>query len=204
MRPLTLTRLSQGRQVACWQPSVLAAALVFGLADNAASAACPWIVQPSDAIADARPDYDILFNGSADPSWMYYGFTVTDVDLAWQLTAGEELPALNAEGRRLEAVEDDDRTRYRPDPQSVLPLTIYLVVSTAPMPELEAISARFEPARPIAIGLRTRGASDSSGPLPHRSLPGIEIQYASSETAMAELDVAKPDHQLCAYQVLIR
>jgi hypothetical protein len=180
------------------------AALITWLVSGPAFAGCPWIVQPSDAIGGDRPDYDITFNGEAKPSWTYYAFTVTDHDLAWELSSGSGLSALDARGRPLQAIDEDDRMRYRADHESVMPLTIYLVVSTSTLPKLEAIAADFEPARPIAVGLRVRGASDTNGPLPHRSLPGVEIHYASQEPTATELDADQAEYQLCAYQVLIR
>ncbi|MEM7042219.1 MAG: hypothetical protein AAF543_05360 [Pseudomonadota bacterium] len=178
--------------------------LITGMFSAQAMAGCPWIVQPSEAIGGDRPDYDILFNGEPDPTFAYYAFTVTDPDVAWELSSGSGLSALGDRSRPLEAIVENDRQRYRADSASVMPLTIYLVVSTGPMAELDTIAAGFEPARPIAVGLRIRGASDSSGPLPHRSLPGVEIHYASNTTGATELEADQPEHQLCAYQVLIR
>ncbi len=180
------------------------AALVAGLISGPALAGCPWVVQPSEAIGGDQPDYEITFNGAPDRSWRYYAFTVTDHDLAWQLSSGDGLAALDGRGRPLEVIDQDDRLRYRADGASVMPLTIYLVVSTSTIPELETIAAGFEPSRPIAVGLRMRGASDTSGPLPHRSLPGVEIHYASNEPTATELSTNQPEYQLCAYQVLIR
>ena len=180
------------------------AALFAGLMSGPALASCPWIVQPSEAIGGDMPDYEITFNGAPDRSWRYYAFTVTDHDLAWQLSSSDGLAALDDRGRPLKVIDQDDRLRYRADSASVMPLTIYLVVSTSTLPELDAITAAFEPSRPIAVGLRMRGASDTSGPLPHRSLPGVEIHYASSEPTATELAASQPEYQLCAYQVLIR
>jgi hypothetical protein len=85
-----------------------------------------------------------------------------------------------------------------------MPLTVYLVVATASIPKLDAIAAAFEPSRPINVGLRMRGASDTSGPLPHRSLPGVELHYASHDPSGTQLGRGNPEYQLCAYQVLIR
>lgn len=200
MRPLTRQSKSAVRR---WKTAG-AAALVAGLISGPALAGCPWIVQPSDAIGGDLPDYEITFNGEPDPSLTYYAFTVTDHDLAWQLSSGDGVSTLDDRGRPLMVIDQDDRLRYRADTASVMPLTIYLVVSTVPMAELDAIAAAFEPARPIAVGLRLRGASDSSGPLPHRSLPGVEIHYAASEPTAAQLGAGRLEYQLCAYQVLIR
>ncbi|MEM8949658.1 MAG: hypothetical protein AAGA21_18790 [Pseudomonadota bacterium] len=200
MRPLKLSLGSAARHL----KTASAAALLLGLVGGQALASCPWIVQPSDAIGGDQPDYDIAFNGAPDRSWRYYAFTVTDHDLAWQLSSGSGVTALDDRGRPLEVIDQDDRVRYRADSSSIMPLTIYLVVSTSTMPELEAINAAFEPSRPIAVGLRVRGASDTSGPLPHRSLPGVEIHYASNEPTATELATDQLEYQLCAYQVLIR
>jgi hypothetical protein len=65
--------------------------------------------------------------------------------------------------------------------------------------ELEQIDARIEPARPLALSEllpKTRGGSDWSGPLPHRSLPGFEIAGASDPAGPLLADL-----QICAYQV---
>jgi hypothetical protein len=180
--------------------ATLAALLVSG----PALASCPWIVQPSDAIGGDVPDYEIMFNGEANPTFTFYGFTVTDPDLAWELSSGSGLSALDDRSRALAVISSGDRARFRAHAESINPLTVYLVVATARIPELEAIEAAFEPAKPIAIGYRMRGASDTSGPLPHRSLPGVELHYASHETSGTELIGNRLDYQLCAYQVLIR
>jgi hypothetical protein len=180
--------------------ATLAALLVSG----PALASCPWIVQPSDAIGGDVPDYEIMFNGEANPTFTFYGFTVTDPDLAWELSSGSGLSALDDRSRALAVISSGDRARFRAHADSINPLTVYLVVATARIPELEAIEAGFEPAKPIAVGLRMRGASDTSGPLPHRSLPGVELHYASHEASGTMLTADRMDYQLCAYQVLIR
>ena len=181
-----------------------AAALVVSLISGPALANCPWIVQPSDAIGGDVPDYEIMFSGEANPAFTFYGFTVTDPDLAWELSSGSGLAALDDRSRALAVVDSGDRVRFRAHADSINPLTVYLVVATARIPELEAVKAAFEPAKPIAVGLRMRGASDTSGPLPHRSLPGVELHYASHETPGTVLNAGRLDYQLCAYQVLIR
>ena len=183
-------------------PAVMA--LAASLVSGPALASCPWIVQPSDAIGGDVPDYEIMFNGEANPAYYFYGFTVTDPDLAWELSSGSGLSALDDRSRALAIIEAGDRARFRAHADSVNPLTVYLVVATARISELEAIEAAFEPAKPIAVGLRMRGASDTSGPLPHRSLPGVELHYASHEPARTVLTADRLDYQLCAYQVLIR
>lgn len=199
MRPLTLDRwFRAGRLKAASAATVLASLLA-----GPALAACPWTVQPSDIIGGDRPDYEIAFNGGADPSLHFYGFTVTDHYLAWELSSGSGLETVDRRVRPLETIDDDDGLRYRTDPDSVLPLTLYLVVATKPVAKLDRLAAAFEPARPVAVGLRTRGASDSSGPLPHQSLPGIEIHYASHQPEGTELG-GEAAYQVCAYQVLFR
>ena len=202
MRSLTRRKASRRRPVS--GRLAAGAFLITGMFGTPALAGCPWIVQPSQAIGGDRPDYEIMFNGKPDPALAYYAFTVTDPDIAWELSSGSGLAALDDRSRPLEIIDETDRPRYRADAASVMPLTIYLVVSTAPMAGLDAIAAGFEPARPIAVGLRMRGASDSSGPLPHRSLPGVEIHYAAGGATATELDADRVEYQLCAYQVLIR
>ena len=200
MRPLTRRPTFDFRRLKV--PA--AAALIAGLISGPAFAGCPWIVQPSEAIGGDLPDYDITFYGRLDPSWTYYAFTVTDHELAWELSSGSGFAAVDERSRPLMVIEGNDRARYRADVHSVMPLTVYLVVATSPISELDAIDSAFEPARPIAVGQRSRGASDTHGPLPHRSLPGVEIHYARSDPTATELAAGQPEYQLCAYQVLIR
>ncbi|MEZ5932616.1 MAG: hypothetical protein R3F54_11775 [Alphaproteobacteria bacterium] len=186
-----------------WAAS-LAAGLIAATFSGPALASCPWIVQPSDVITGDLPDYEIMFNGRPDPNLTYYAFTVTDADLAWELSSGNGLNAVDGRTRPLAVIESTDRDRFRADPSSVMPLTVYLVVATASIPKLDAIAASFEPSRPIAVGLRMRGASDTSGPLPHRSLPGVELHYASHDPSGTQIGSGSTEYQLCAYQVLIR
>jgi hypothetical protein len=180
-----------------------ATALVGGMA-KVASAACPWIVQPSGqkmAISsEAPPAFDIVFDGLEQNSKVFYGFTVASLDLAWQLANEHVLPALAPDGRRLEAtVTPGGTTAYQLSPDSIQPHTIYLVAAGSLVRELEQIDARIEPARPLALSQllpKTRGGTDWSGPLPHRSLPGFEIAGANHEAGPELADV-----QICAYQV---
>jgi len=54
---------------------------------------------------------------------------------------------------------------------------------------------------------KTRGATDLSGPLPRRSLPGFEIISATPETTGRGIDRMRaemPSVQICAYQVAMR
>jgi hypothetical protein len=180
-----------------------ATALVGGMS-KVASAACPWIVQPSGqkmAISSEQPPaFDIVFDGLEQNSKVFYGFTVASLDLAWQLANEHVLPALAPDGRRLEAtVTPGGPTAYQLSPDSIQPHTIYLVAAGSLVRELEQIDARIEPARPLALSEllpKTRGGTDWSGPLPHRSLPGFEIAGANHEAGPELGDV-----QICAYQV---
>jgi hypothetical protein len=180
-----------------------ATALVGGMA-QVASAACPWIVQPSDqnlAISsEAPPAFDIVFDGLGQNSKVFYGFTVASLDLAWQLSNERVLPGLDPDGRRLEATPTPHgTTAYQLSPDSIQPHTIYLVAAESLVRELEQIEARIEPARPLALSQllpKTRGGTDWSGPLPHRSLPGFEIASVNDQASPPLVDV-----QICAYQV---
>jgi hypothetical protein len=182
---------------------VLSAALA-AMSPSLASAAegtCPWIVQPA---ADAKlraPEqaYEIMFDGLDLNVATFYGFSVTSMDLAWQLAKERSLPELNADARRLESVETTLGTFFQLAPDTIEPHIIYLVASDVRVEELEKIGARIEPSRQLAIShlaMRTRGGSDQSGPLPHRSVPGVLIADASSASA--------PEVQICAYQVAMR
>jgi hypothetical protein len=52
---------------------------------------------------------------------------------------------------------------------------------------------------------KTRGATDLSGPLPRRSLPGFEIISATPETTgIDHMRAEVPSVQICAYQVALR
>jgi hypothetical protein len=183
-----------------------ATALLSGMAE-VASAACPWIVQPSGqkmAISsEVPPVFDIVFDGLEQNSKVFYGFTVASLDLAWQLANERVLPALDPDGRRLEAtVTPLGTTAYQLSPDSIQPHTIYLVAAGSQVRELEQIHARIEPARPFALSQllpKTRGGTDWSGPLPHRSVPGFEIASANNQAGLALADV-----QICAYQVALR
>jgi hypothetical protein len=183
-----------------------AATALLGGTANVASAACPWIVQPSGksmAISEAPPAFDIVFEGLEQNSKVFYGFTVASLDLAWKLAKEGVLPALAPGGRRLEAtVTPLGTTAYQLSPDSIQPHTIYLVTAGSQVRELEQIDARIEPARPLALSQllpKTRGGTDWSGPLPQRSLPGFEIAGANDQAGLALADV-----QICAYQVAMR
>ena len=203
-KPKGMMRLAQGG---------LVAALMAGgwgvqplLADQHETA-CPWIVQPEEplfGLGAANATYEILFTGkSADEN--FYGFTVSDHRLARELTNGGGLPDLEKNGRSLETVEQDGTIVYQVAADSILPRTIYLLAADMPIKPLERIDARIDPARPIAVGLRTRGASDVTGPMPRRTVPGVEIVTAGAEPEEAQRAILstsyEPEFQLCAYQV---
>lgn len=175
---------------------------------DASAAPCPWIVQPHPEPIGAGPldekakqaAFDIMFDGLAHEVGAFYGFSVTSVDLAWEIADESTLPDLSADARRLQPTKTPLGTlAYRLAPDTVEPHTIYLVTARGPVDELEEIGARIEPDRPLAISqlaMRTRGGSDQSGPLPHRSVPGFLIADADSAQG--------PDLQICAYQVAMR
>jgi len=211
MQPLNRTLLAPPRaarrraalRLAC--ALATATALVGGMTQLAA-AACPWIVQPyaqTMAVSSETPAFDIVFDGLGQSSKVFYGFTVASLDLAWQLANERALPALTSNGRRLQAKTTPEGTiAYQLSPDSIQPHTIYLVAAGSLVRELEQIHARIEPARPLALSQlmpRTRGGSDWSGPLPHRSLPGFEIAGASDQASAVVADL-----QICAYQVALR
>ena len=188
-------------------------ATLFAALANTAAAACPWIVQPVSQSASRMieaPAFDIVFDGLDPQAKVFYGFTVTSVDLAWQLVNERDLPRLGDKGRRLLPVTTrHDTVAYRPAPETVEPQTIYLVAADGVIEELESIDARIEPSRPLAVSQlwpKTRGGTDLSGPLPHRSLPGIEIAR-SEEPAATASDAGRAlsaGIQICAYQVAMR
>jgi hypothetical protein len=167
-------------------------ALLVLAGSTPASAACPWVVQPyiSEAtLKDARPTFDITLQ-EVRPGGVLYAFTVASAELAWQLASRQTLSemknALPLEG----VVTPIGATVYRLHPDTLEPPTIYLLAASGPIEKLERIAARIEPSRPVAVALGTRGASDRSGALPRRSVPGIEVADADRDA-----------FTLCAYQV---
>lgn len=154
--------------------------------------------------------YDIQFEGLDPRAKVFYGFTVTSDDLAWELASASTLPELERDARRLEAVTlAGGATAYEAADESLDPHTIYLVTANAVIDELERIEARIEPNRPVAVSQlfsKTRGASDLSGPLPRRSLPGFEIVSVAEETGRGidPMRAEVPAVQICAYQVVMR
>lgn len=164
---------------------------------------CPWVVQPNEPIVGLGSDtatYEIMFTGLEDRE-LLYGFTVTDHQLALQLTRKGELKDLAASAKPLTLIEREESFVYQLSSSSILPKTIYLAVAMATVDELEQIDARIEPPRPVSIGMLTRGASDHTGPLPHRSVPGIEIIAMPTEPDQLMSPVAERGIQLCGYQV---
>lgn len=194
---------------------LLAGTVAASILTAPARAACPWIVQPfaqTVQMSSEAPTFDIVFDGFDQDARIFYGFTVASLDLAWQLSSHQELPELGADARRLEPKTTPlGTTAYRLSPDTIQPHTIYLVAANTPVEALERIEARIDPARPLAISQllpRTRGGSDWSGPLPHRSLPGYEIGAAQAAAAghvpQDEPQLAAADVQICAYQVAMR
>lgn len=167
-----------------------AIAVGLGAVGPAASAECPWIVKPytSETVTfaskdeDRGPAYEILFNGSEEAE-AFYAFSLAP------RPAGSDTVDLARAARRLEPVDTPIGPVYRLPPDAAPPGTIYLVAAEAPVDKLEQIQARIEPAAPpLAVAGLTRGASDVSGNLPHRSLQGREI--ASADLRICAYDVA--------------
>ena len=210
MQPVTRVPLApapeRARRVLRLAGALAAAAALLGGTARLASATCPWIVQPygqAMTVASEAPAFDIMFDGLGQNSKVFYGFTVASLDLAWQLANERALPALDPDGRRLEPMRTLHGTiAYQLSPDSIQPHTIYLVAAPSLVRELEQIDARIEPVRPLALSQllpKTRGGSDWSGPMPHRSLQGFEIAGASEQAGPLLADV-----QICAYQVAMR
>lgn len=165
-----------------------------------AAAECRWIVQPylSEAVLkEGRPTYDILYDGLERRT--FYAFSVTSSALAERLAVGGPLPDLDGDARPLvAALTPLDHTVYRLDPETARPPAIYLVAAAMPVPELDRLGARIEPARPVTVSEyvpRTRGASDQSGALPPRTEPTVvaEAGFATSG-----------DLTICAYELAQR
>jgi hypothetical protein len=201
MQPVTLQARAP---VAALSAAALAAA--FFLAPRGLEAAgppCPWIVQPQASMAHLRPAdepgqaFDIVLDGVSPGA--LYGFSVSSPELAWKLTAQGGLPDLERDGRPLEPVVMPlGQVAYRLAPDTVEPATIYLVAAPAPIAALEQLEARIEPSRPLTqMALRTRGASDQTGPLPHMRIQGQPVAMAQAATGAESV-------QICAYQVAMR
>lgn len=162
----------------------LACAMATGLiAANFGSAMagdCPWIVQPhfdGQISASDATLVNIVFDGLVEKEQYFYGFTVTDIDLAWDLSAHGGLTDLGAHGRTLDVMETAIGSAFEVSDETLEPHTVYLVSARSPVGELDNLGAAIEPAQPFNISFfKTRGATDVSGPLPTRSLPGVEIR----------------------------
>lgn len=166
---------------------------------------CPWIVQPADHLVDSgevpRGSWGIRFDEVAYPFGTLYAFSVADQEVAWRIaeSARNQLPDLSDGALRLETIEMDAGTLYRIDARTAVPETLFLVAAAGPVEQLDAIGARIEPERAIAVSqlaARTRGASDISGELPDPVVPGFLIARANAE--------AEPPLQICAYEVALR
>jgi len=132
-------------------PLALATAMVTASGTSqGAAGACPWIVLPTPATAAATAEpqaYDIVFQGLGEKTKVFYGFTVSSLDVAWELTNQQALPDLFLHGRRLEPAADrDGATSYQLAGDSIEPHTIYLVSADTVVDKLEQIDARIEPA----------------------------------------------------------
>jgi hypothetical protein len=194
--------------------ALLTAAVLSASAATPGAAECPWLVQPfaeGPTYAPQAMAYDILFEGLDPRAKVFYGFTVASDALAWQLAKAATLPEMERDARRLEPTAlSNGAMAYELASDSVEPHTIYLVTANAVIDELERIEARIEPGRPVAVSQllpRTRGATDLSGPLPRRSLPGFEIVSATPEVTGGGIDQMRaeaPSVQICAYQVVTR
>lgn len=203
MQPVILTRAARPPRPRA-SAILLTAAALAAMSPSLAAAAegtCPWIVQPAvdEKTRSSKQAYEIMFEGLELNVSAFYGFSVASIDLAWQLAKEQTLPELKEDARRLESIETQLGTLFRLAPDTIEPHTIYLVASETRLDELEKIGARIEPSRQLAISelaMRTRGGSDQSGPLPHRSVPGVLIADASTASA--------PEVQICAYQVAMR
>jgi hypothetical protein len=191
--------------------ALLSASATLGGLSSQTLADCPWIVQPSiqaQGAAVEPPAYEIVFDGLGEGIKVFYGFTVASVDLAWQLASQSSNPELR-HARRLHAkTTAGGRTIYQLASDTIEPYIIYLVAANSKVDQLEVIDARIEPSRPIAVSQmlgRTRGASDMSGALPHRSVPGVEIASAAKQPSEGDpLGPDVPSVQICAYQVAMR
>lgn len=163
----------------------VAAGLMIGTLSPAA-AACPWIVQThfdSEHRASDKTLVNIVFDGLSGQEHYFYGFTVTDIDLAWDLSAPSDgtMVDLGPHGRSLAVLETETGKAFELSSESIEPHTVYLVAASSPVGELEKIEAAIEPSLPFAVSYaHTRGATDVSGPLPTRSLPGIEIRSSKA------------------------
>ena len=186
--------------------AIVALAWLAALPAAAFEPDCPWIVQPgehvvADAVDAPRDSWGIRFEGTGYPSGTFYGFSVTSPDVVWRIAehAPGRLPDLRGGALKLAPVETGEGRLYKIDPRTAAPATLFLVAAQGPVEQLEAIEARIEPERTIAVSalaMQTRGASDISGALPAPVVPGFLIAEAKAE--------AQPPMQICAYEVALR
>ncbi len=173
-----------GRQA--WLAGHVAALALMGLGATSARAECPWIVQPHPddaAKGGAQTLVSIVFDGLDEQRQFFYGFTVTDMDLAWDLATDGVLPDLGSKSRSLAAVKTPSGQAFELSDESIEPHAVYLVTSSARISELEQMEAEIEPSKPFHVSyFKTRGATDMSGPLPTRSLPGVEIRSSTQDS----------------------
>lgn len=190
MRTLTtISRRLWHRARAAIIGCTVTASFMMGLLGSA-EAACPWIVQPyidGEQRASEQTLVNIVLDGLAHQQQFFYGFTVTDIDLAWDLSASGTLIDLGPNGRALNVVDTVAGQIFEVDDNSIKPHTVYLAAARSPVAALEIIDAAIEPSRPFTVSyLKTRGATDVSGPLPTRSLPGVEIRASNSSDDISQ------------------
>jgi hypothetical protein len=164
---------------------LVATAALTGFVGEVA-ADCPWIVQPHLEASGGSADktlVNIVYDGLVSEEQHFYGFTVTDIDLAWQLAGQETLPKLGPHGRPLMTKETEFGQAFGVDVETIKPHTVYLVAARAPVDDLEDMQAAITPSLPFAVSQYiTRGATDVTGPMPTMSLLGVEIRAFSSES----------------------
>ena len=186
--------------------AIVALALLSAAPAAAFEPDCPWIVQPgehvvAEAVEAPHNSWGIRFEGTAYPRGTFYGFSVTSPDVVWRIAkrSPDRLPDLRNGAVKLAAVETAAGRLYKVDPRTAAPATLFLVAAAGPVDQLEAIDARIEPERAIAVSalaIGTRGGSDISGALPAPVVPGFLIAEARAE--------AESPMQICAYEVALR
>lgn len=185
MRTLTITLKRLGHSIKTFAMGCALAAMSMTGASGSTVAECYWIVQRHLDGAEAVLEQTlvhVVFDGLPGRKQFFYGFTVTDEDLAWDLTTYGTLTGLGQNGRALMALETKTGTAFALSPESIRPHAVYLVAAQAPVAELEAIDAAIEPSQPVSVGqAKTRGGTDFSGALPDRSLPGFELRALSQD-----------------------
>ncbi len=185
MRTLTIFATRLGHTLKTFAMGCALAVMSLTGAAGSTVAECHWIVQPypdeSQALAE-QTLVQVTFDGLLDEKQFFYGFTVTDEDLAWDLTTHGTLTGLGQNGRALTARETEVGKAFAVSADSIKPHAVYLVAAQAPVAELEAINAAIEPSQPVNVGqAKTRGGTDFSGALPDRSLPGFELRALSQD-----------------------